>query len=253
MCNPMGSASDAFRLSSTVHPRVEPGEALPLTSPSALPSCEQRDSRTGVPWTGTGHMIASGQKQTLKVVSEMCEISAIPNAQDLARLSAADLLTSREGHAGQAASRTEGADALGVEGPAPPAPVGAARGSGGEGTCARPAPPALACAAGRGVGLREEGGAPRAATWPRRNARARGRGAAGNGQTLQPMGSCQGPGWPITGWGWGCPSVGGAGAHPWAADAGLGEGRSEGRGSVTGGVSAGPVGGEGGRAGVQVG
>lgn len=131
MCNPMGSASDAFRLSSTVHPRVEPGEALPLTSPSALPSCEQRDSRTGVPWTGTGHMIASGQKQTLKVVSEMCEISAIPNAQDLARLSAADLLTSREGHAGQAASRTEGADALGVEGPAPPAPVGAARGSGG--------------------------------------------------------------------------------------------------------------------------
>lgn len=90
----------------------------------------------------------------------------------------------------------------------------------------RGAPPAYACAAAPGVGLKE--GA-RAATWLRRNARARGRSAAeeraGVGTNgLRVPSSSANHGVKV-----GCLLGGGAGEHPWAADAGRGEGRSEGR------------------------
>ena len=118
----------------------------------------------------------------------MCEIIPFPNSQDLAGLRAADLPSSQERPCrhGQLARGRGGCsgDMEGVGGgggcglPGAPYPrVRILRAPPGNvcGTGVPRSTPAYACAAAPGVGLKE--GA-QAATWLRRNARARGRSAA---------------------------------------------------------------------------
>lgn len=87
--------------------------------------------------------------------------------------------------------------------------------------------PAHACAAGRAFGA--EAGARRAATWPRRNARARGSGVAEERAGFAANGLLVRSGTAYHEVGVELPLRGRGREHPWAADAGRGEGRSEGR------------------------
>lgn len=160
----------------------------------------------------------------------MWEIGAIPNAQDLAGPRAADLLRSQEGPRWQSSFAEGRADALGGGGsPAPCPDQHSGRARQGQDRCSRAvrALPAHACAAGRAFGA--EAGAGRAATWPRRNARARGSGVAEERAGFAANGLLVRSGPAYHEVGVELPLRGRGREHPWAADAGRGEGRSEGR------------------------